>query len=155
MKQKSFFKLGGHYQKVSGLSFTPDSSHLVSVGDDGNILVWSTANLVGGSNPRPLHNWSSHSLEITGHQIGVTLLSDTLADTGHIPGFFLCVLMETHFTQKGRNSFHQGQNSFHQWQNSFHQRQNSFSETKKPTFLLSLAPFLSKSDKKSLKTPKT
>ena len=74
-----------------------------------------------------------------------------------VSGFFLCVLMETHFTQKGRNSFHQGQNSFHQWQNSFHQRQNSFFETKKPTFLLSLAKFLAKSgtksDKKSFKTP--
>merc|ERR1712212_924205 len=65
---------GGHYQRVSGLSFTPDcSSHLVSVGDDGNILVWSTATLVGGShNPKPLHTWSSHSLEVTGHQIGAS-----------------------------------------------------------------------------------
>jgi len=65
---------GGHYQRVSGLSFTPDasSSHLVSVGDDGNIFVWSTATLVGSPNPRPLHSWSSHSLEITGHQIGAS-----------------------------------------------------------------------------------
>ena len=60
--------------------------------------------------------------------------------------------METHFTQNGRNSFHQGQNSFHQRQNSFHQRQNSFSETKKTTFLLSLAPFFSKGDTERTKS---
>ena len=39
---------GGHYQKVTGLSFTSDSGHLVSVGDDGNVLVWPTSGLVSG-----------------------------------------------------------------------------------------------------------
>jgi len=64
---------GGHYQKVTGMSFTPDSSHLVSVGADGNVLVWTTANLVGcGSGqaaPKPLRTWSDHSLEVTGHAV--------------------------------------------------------------------------------------
>jgi len=59
---------GGHYQKVTGLSFTSDSGHLVSVGDDGNVLVWPTSGLVSGR-PRPSHSWSGHSLEVTGHVV--------------------------------------------------------------------------------------
>lgn len=68
---------GGHYQKVTGLSFTSDSAHLVSVGADGNIVVWTTANLTSanrnGAPPKPRHQWSGHSLEITGHVVGTTV----------------------------------------------------------------------------------
>ena len=69
-------------------------------------------------------------------------------------GFVSCVLTETHFTQKGQNSFHQGQNSFHQWQNSFHQLQNSCFETKKYRIFISFASFAFKSDTNSFKIPK-
>ena len=63
---------GGHYQAVTGLSFTGDASHLISVGADGRILAWTTSSLVGssGSPPKPRLEWSDHSLDISGHVVG-------------------------------------------------------------------------------------
>ncbi len=36
----------GHYQDVTRIAFTDDGSHFVSAGKDGNVLVWSTLEVV-------------------------------------------------------------------------------------------------------------
>lgn len=60
---------GGHYQKVTRLCFTNDGSHLISGGDDGNVLAWNLDNLVN-KNAEWRHLWNGHALPVSDMFVG-------------------------------------------------------------------------------------
>jgi len=70
-----------HYQAVTVIKWTSDSSHFVSGGGDGQVLVWSLVNCisrrhlpgkeetsVGHVDPR--YTWTGHALPVTGIHVG-------------------------------------------------------------------------------------
>ncbi|XP_059950766.1 WD repeat-containing protein 18 isoform X1 [Mesoplodon densirostris] len=60
--------LSRHYQDVSCLQFTGDSSHFVSGGKDCLVLAWSLCSVLQADpsrTPAPRHVWSRHTLPIT------------------------------------------------------------------------------------------
>eukprot|EP00069_Balaena_mysticetus_P010476 bmy_06648T0 len=60
--------LSRHYQDVSCLQFTGDSSHFVSGGKDCLVLAWSLCSVLQADpsrTPGPRHVWSRHTLPIT------------------------------------------------------------------------------------------
>uniref|UniRef100_A0ABI8A881 WD repeat-containing protein 18 n=2 Tax=Felis catus TaxID=9685 RepID=A0ABI8A881_FELCA len=60
--------LSRHYQDVSCLRFTGDSSHFLSGGKDCLVLVWSLCSVLQADpsrTPAPRHVWSRHTLPIT------------------------------------------------------------------------------------------
>uniref|UniRef100_A0A2K6EWG0 WD repeat-containing protein 18 n=1 Tax=Propithecus coquereli TaxID=379532 RepID=A0A2K6EWG0_PROCO len=60
--------LSRHYQDVSCLQFTGDSSHFLSGGKDCLVLVWSLCSVLQADPsriPAPRHVWSHHTLPIT------------------------------------------------------------------------------------------
>ncbi|XP_048831758.1 WD repeat-containing protein 18 [Brienomyrus brachyistius] len=63
-----------HYQDLTCLRFTDDSSHFISGGKDSLALVWSITNVVQpdpSASPEPRHVWTSHSLPITDIHCGL------------------------------------------------------------------------------------
>ncbi|KAJ1060257.1 hypothetical protein K5549_004695 [Capra hircus] len=57
-----------HYQDVSCLQFTGDSSHFISGGKDCLVLAWSLCSVLQADpsrTPAPRHVWSRHTLPIT------------------------------------------------------------------------------------------
>uniref|UniRef100_A0A3P8UJU6 WD repeat-containing protein 18 n=1 Tax=Cynoglossus semilaevis TaxID=244447 RepID=A0A3P8UJU6_CYNSE len=63
-----------HYQDVTCLKFTDDSSHFVSAGKDNLALVWSLSRLIqldSNHTPEPCHVLSRHSLPITDLHCGL------------------------------------------------------------------------------------
>ncbi|XP_070765382.1 WD repeat-containing protein 18 isoform X2 [Enoplosus armatus] len=66
--------LSRHYQDVTCLKFTDDSSHFVSGGKDNLGLVWSLSSVIQldlSHTPEPRHILSRHSLPITDLQCGL------------------------------------------------------------------------------------
>lgn len=64
---KMLASLRRHYQNVNTLHFTCDSSHFVSIGAEGLVLVWNMETVLGSkSDTEPQHSWSDHSLPVTG-----------------------------------------------------------------------------------------
>ena len=64
---KMLASLRRHYQNVNALHFTSDSSHFVSIGAEGLVLVWNMEVVLGSrSDTEPQHSWSDHSLPVTG-----------------------------------------------------------------------------------------
>ncbi|PNJ05356.1 WDR18 isoform 5, partial [Pongo abelii] len=60
--------LSRHYQDVSCLQFTGDSSHFISGGKDCLVLAWSLCSVLQADPsriPAPRHVWSHHTLPIT------------------------------------------------------------------------------------------
>uniref|UniRef100_A0ACB8F1L2 WD repeat-containing protein 18 n=1 Tax=Sphaerodactylus townsendi TaxID=933632 RepID=A0ACB8F1L2_9SAUR len=66
--------LNRHYQDLSCLAFTDDSSHFLSGAKDCLVIVWSLCSVLQvehGQSPEPRHVWSRHSLPITDMCCGV------------------------------------------------------------------------------------
>ncbi|XP_073333420.1 WD repeat-containing protein 18 [Pagrus major] len=66
--------LSRHYQDVTCLKFTDDSSHFVSAGKDNLALVWSLSSVIQldlSHTPEPRHVLSRHSLPITDLHCGL------------------------------------------------------------------------------------
>ncbi|XP_053490862.1 WD repeat-containing protein 18 [Ictalurus furcatus] len=66
--------LNRHYQDLSCLRFTDDSSHFVSGGKDNLALVWNLASVIqldSSHTPEPRHVLSRHSLPITDIHCGL------------------------------------------------------------------------------------
>jgi len=74
--------LSRHYQPVSVIKFTRDGSHLVSGGEDGQVLVWSLVQCVARrtlpgqekgevGQVEPRYTWTDHSLPITDIHCGI------------------------------------------------------------------------------------
>ncbi|XP_060797659.1 WD repeat-containing protein 18 [Neoarius graeffei] len=66
--------LNRHYQDLSCLRFTDDSSHFVSGGKDNLALVWNLASVIqldSSRTPEPRHVLSRHSLPITDVHCGL------------------------------------------------------------------------------------
>ncbi|XP_035379198.1 WD repeat-containing protein 18 [Electrophorus electricus] len=66
--------LSRHYQDLSCLRFTDDSSHFVSGGKDNRALIWNLASVVqldSSRVPEPRHVLSCHSLPITDIHCGL------------------------------------------------------------------------------------
>jgi len=70
-----------HYQAVRVLQFSKDGSHLVSGGDDGQVLVWSLVQCVAKralpglergqvGQVQPRYTWTDHSLPVTAVHTG-------------------------------------------------------------------------------------
>ncbi|KAL9881648.1 WD repeat-containing protein 18 [Glossina fuscipes fuscipes] len=63
-----------HYQTVTCIRFTDDSSHFASGGKDGTILVWNLTRAVSRSfdneNTQPLYSFNDHGLPVTDIHIG-------------------------------------------------------------------------------------
>ena len=70
-----------HYQPVTALAWTDDSSHCLSGGEDGQVLVWSlvaavsSRHLPGLQQTRlgqvePRYSWSDHALPVTALRVG-------------------------------------------------------------------------------------
>nr|XP_039322095.1 WD repeat-containing protein 18 isoform X1 [Saimiri boliviensis boliviensis] len=65
--------LSRHYQDVSCLQFTGDSSHFISGGKDCLVLAWSLCSVLQADPariPAPRHVWSHHTLPITDLRCG-------------------------------------------------------------------------------------
>ncbi|XP_036281010.1 WD repeat-containing protein 18 isoform X3 [Pipistrellus kuhlii] len=65
--------LSRHYQDISCLRFTGDSSHFLSGGKDCLVLVWSLCSVLqvdSSRTPAPRHVWSRHTLPITDMHCG-------------------------------------------------------------------------------------
>ncbi|CAH2292973.1 WD repeat-containing 18 [Pelobates cultripes] len=63
-----------HYQDVTCLTFTDDSSHFLSGAKDSLVMVWniySVLQVEASRVPEPRHMWSHHSLPITDLQCGI------------------------------------------------------------------------------------
>ena len=61
----------GHYQDVTHLSFTDDSTHLVSAGKDGSVIAWCVvAAALSSGKCVPRRRWSAHALAVTGLKVG-------------------------------------------------------------------------------------
>ncbi|XP_070480766.1 WD repeat-containing protein 18 isoform X2 [Equus przewalskii] len=66
--------LSRHYQDISCLQFTGDSSHFLSGGKDCLVLVWSLCSVLQvdpSRTPAPRHVWSRHTLPITDLHCGL------------------------------------------------------------------------------------
>nr|XP_056701121.1 WD repeat-containing protein 18 [Euleptes europaea] len=66
--------LNRHYQDLSCLAFTDDSSHFLSGAKDCLVIVWNLCSVLQvehGQSPEPRHVWSRHSLPITDLCCGV------------------------------------------------------------------------------------
>ncbi|XP_061457287.1 WD repeat-containing protein 18 isoform X2 [Rhineura floridana] len=66
--------LNRHYQDLSCLAFTDDSSHFLSGAKDSLVIVWSLYSILQvehTQSPEPWHVWSRHSLPITDLCCGV------------------------------------------------------------------------------------
>ncbi|XP_064187493.1 WD repeat-containing protein 18 [Anguilla rostrata] len=66
--------LSRHYQDLTCLRFTDDSSHFISGGKDNLALVWNLTSVVqldSSRIPEPRHIWSQHSLPITDIHCGL------------------------------------------------------------------------------------
>ncbi|KAJ4943246.1 LOW QUALITY PROTEIN: WD repeat-containing protein 18-like [Gymnodraco acuticeps] len=66
--------LNRHYQDVTCLKFTDDSSHFISGGKDNMALVWSLCSVIQldlNAPPEPRHILSRHSLPITDLHCGL------------------------------------------------------------------------------------
>ncbi|MBN3301900.1 WDR18 protein, partial [Amia calva] len=66
--------LSRHYQDLTCLCFTDDSSHFISGGKDNLALVWSLISVVQvdpSRTPEPRHVWTRHSLPITDIHCGL------------------------------------------------------------------------------------
>ncbi|XP_028299434.1 WD repeat-containing protein 18 isoform X2 [Gouania willdenowi] len=66
--------LSRHYQEVTCVAFTDDSSHVVTGGKDNMALVWSLSSVVqvdAGSAPDPRHVLARHSLPIADLHCGM------------------------------------------------------------------------------------
>ncbi|KAJ8278706.1 hypothetical protein COCON_G00057720 [Conger conger] len=66
--------LSRHYQDLTCLRFTDDSSHFVSGGKDNLALVWNLTSVVqldSARTPEPRHIWTQHSLPITDIHCGL------------------------------------------------------------------------------------
>ncbi|KAE8631804.1 hypothetical protein XENTR_v10001307 [Xenopus tropicalis] len=66
--------LNNHYQDVTCLTFTDDSSHIISGAKDSLVLVWSLYSVLQvetSRGPEPRYVWSRHSLPITDVQCGI------------------------------------------------------------------------------------
>ncbi|XP_068578445.1 WD repeat-containing protein 18-like, partial [Cebidichthys violaceus] len=66
--------LSRHYQDITCLNFTDDSSHFVSGGKDNLALVWSLSSVIQldlSHTPEPRHVLSRHSLPITDLHCGL------------------------------------------------------------------------------------
>jgi len=65
-----------HYQNVSNIKFTADSSYFVSTGTEGLVLVWSMESVLNSVNndSEPDFTWSDHSLPVTGLYITNSLV---------------------------------------------------------------------------------
>jgi len=70
-----------HYQPVTTLQFTGDSTHLLSGGEDGQVLAWSLVLCVARRSlpgqergqvgqVQPRYTWTDHALPVTGIQVG-------------------------------------------------------------------------------------
>ncbi|XP_067329462.1 WD repeat-containing protein 18 [Anolis sagrei] len=60
--------LNRHYQDVSCLAFTDDSSHFISGAKDCLVIVWSLCSVLQADpdqSPEPRHIWSQHTLPVT------------------------------------------------------------------------------------------
>lgn len=55
-----------HYQAVTCIRFFEDSSHFVSGGEDGLVLVWSISDLIAldGEHANTVHSFSDHYLAV-------------------------------------------------------------------------------------------
>jgi len=70
--------LSRHYQPVTVLSFTKDGSHLISGGEDGQVLVWPLVTCLARRSlpghqvgqPEPRFTFSDHSLAVTALHCG-------------------------------------------------------------------------------------
>ncbi|XP_041085823.1 WD repeat-containing protein 18-like isoform X2 [Polyodon spathula] len=66
--------LNRHYQDLTCLRFTDDSSHFISGGKDNLALVWSICSVLQedpSQTPEPRHVWARHSLPITDIHCGL------------------------------------------------------------------------------------
>ncbi|XP_053156050.1 WD repeat-containing protein 18 isoform X3 [Hemicordylus capensis] len=66
--------LNRHYQDLSCLAFTDDSSHFLSGAKDSLVIVWNLSSVLQAEhspNPEPRHVWTRHSLPITDLCCGV------------------------------------------------------------------------------------
>uniref|UniRef100_A0A8C9V7Q3 WD repeat-containing protein 18 n=1 Tax=Scleropages formosus TaxID=113540 RepID=A0A8C9V7Q3_SCLFO len=66
--------LNRHYQDLTCLRFTDDSSHFISGGKDNLVLVWSLTSVVqldSSHPPEPRHVWARHSLPVTDIHCGL------------------------------------------------------------------------------------
>ncbi|XP_072338778.1 WD repeat-containing protein 18 isoform X2 [Scyliorhinus torazame] len=66
--------LNRHYQDLTCIRFTDDSSHLISGGKDNLVLVWSLCSVLQVSfarMPEPRYIWSRHTLPVTDIHCGV------------------------------------------------------------------------------------
>ncbi|KAI4482797.1 hypothetical protein M0804_008650 [Polistes exclamans] len=61
-----------HYQTITCLKFTKDSSMFVSAGEDGLILVWSLFNVINNEEQRshPVYSFSNHTLPVKDLYVG-------------------------------------------------------------------------------------
>lgn len=80
-----------HYQAISVIKFTDDGSHLITASQDGSVLVWSLARIVGDrdSSLLPLYTLNDHALSVTDIHVGIggmkaLLLSASLDSTCRI-----------------------------------------------------------------------
>lgn len=65
--------LNSHYQDLTCLTFTDDSSHFLSGAKDSLTLVWNLFSVLqaeGSRGPEPRHMWTQHSLPVTDVQCG-------------------------------------------------------------------------------------
>ncbi|XP_063989064.1 WD repeat-containing protein 18 [Diachasmimorpha longicaudata] len=63
--------LARHYQTVTCLKFSLDSSHLASGGQDGLVFVYSVARVINNyKEANPLHGFSDHTLAVKGIYFG-------------------------------------------------------------------------------------
>ncbi|XP_051893740.1 WD repeat-containing protein 18 isoform X2 [Pristis pectinata] len=66
--------LSRHYQELTCIRFTDDSSHFISGGKDNLVMVWNLCSLLQISYarvPEPQHVWSRHTLPVTDIHCGV------------------------------------------------------------------------------------
>ncbi|KAF7237099.1 WD repeat-containing protein 18 [Varanus komodoensis] len=66
--------LNQHYQDLSCLAFTNDTSHFLSGAKDSLVIVWNLFSVLQAKHiqgPEPRHVWSQHSLPITDLYCGV------------------------------------------------------------------------------------
>ncbi|KAK4014999.1 WD repeat-containing protein 18 [Daphnia magna] len=63
-----------HYQNVSDVKFTADSSRFVSAGAEGLVLLWSLDTVLHSKECEPDSTWSDHSLPVTGLHVTKSLI---------------------------------------------------------------------------------
>ncbi|XP_032902927.1 WD repeat-containing protein 18 [Amblyraja radiata] len=66
--------LSRHFQELTCIRFTDDSSHFISGGKDNLVLVWNLCSLLQlgyARVPEPQHVWSRHTLPVTDIHCGV------------------------------------------------------------------------------------